>query len=221
MHAKSVCLTAAVLFLACTRAGLDISGTTTETNTSTSAALQGYISRSDGTPVFNADVILHDQQQDTVTTPGNSQASIHSARTKSNSNGFFRFDSLAIGDYVIESNDHDTLGFLLGASVKPGDTLIEADGIVEPLGSIEGSVDTADFLHPGNVTIRLPQIERVVRANNAGSFVLDKLPAWNYVLRGSVDDTLISLVTDTIPIPVTPGTVTHVNIRSKKGKILN
>jgi hypothetical protein len=210
-----------VLFLACSRSGLYITGTTTETNTSTVAAMLGHISYGDGTPVSNADIILHNQQNVTATALGKIQASVRSGRTKSDSDGFFRFNSVDTGQYLIEANDRDIMGVLLKTEVRPGDTLVEVNGTVGDFGSIEGKVDTADFKHPGNVTIRLPEIERMVRANNDGSFVFDSLPVWDYVLRGSIGDTLLSLVTDTLTIPVSPDTVTHVNVRSKKGKILD
>ncbi len=216
-------LSAAMLLaaLTCTGRNGSIAGTTTETNTGTTASVAGRIERSDGTLVCNAIVILHDEQNDSVTALAKAAPRILTETTRSRADGYFRFDSVDTGGYLIEVNDHDTMGVLLPATVLPGDTLVEANGIVARCGSIVGQVDTADFSRPETVSITLPEIGRTAKVGRDGAFSISDLPAWNYLLRGYIDTSMISLTTDTGSVPVKPGNATSVEIRSKNGKPVN
>jgi hypothetical protein len=203
------------LFLACTASGPDIAGTTTETNTS--AAIQGHINRQDGTPVSNAQIMLHYQQTVTASL-GKILTPIREGTAQSNGDGFFRFDSVYAGNYLLEVLAPDSSGVMLKVKVGSGDTLIDVTGMAEQLGAIVGEADTSDIPHPESLTIRLLEIGRTVNLNRDGSFAIRDLPVWNYQLRASAGDTLVGLVTDSTFISVIAGGVTHVNIRAKKGK---
>jgi len=201
----------AVLFLLCSNRGLELSGTTTETESGKEAAIEGLIVYSDSSPVKGADVVLHDQSLVKIITLEKKLAGISSGSTVTNINGFFRFNSVDTGHFLIEINDHDTLGALLKAQVRPQDTLVEANGVLQRLGSIQGRVDTSKIKGAGLDSIYLPEIERKIAIDSAGYFSINNLPAWNYQIRVIMIDSLIHFPADTFPIKVNPGDTTKIS----------
>jgi hypothetical protein len=201
----------ALIFLFCSRMSNDLAGTTTETESGTKAAIEGLIVYSDSSPVNGAEVILHDQQHIKIIELRKTLAGISSGITLTNINGFFRFDSVDTGHFLVEINDHDSLGALLKAEVKPKDTLVEANGVLRRLGCIQGRIDTSKIKRSGSDSIYLPEIQRYVVIDSAGFFTINNVPVWSYQLRVKIGDSLIRLPADTIAVPVSSGDTTHVS----------
>ena len=161
-----------------------------------------------------ANVILHDQQFVThigvvgvgkLAAATSTMALLTSGTTWTNINGFFRFDSVDTGGYLVEINDHDTLGAVLPARVNPKDTLVVVSGTLTHCGTITGNIDTSQ-LHGSQVKgVYVPELGRLVSVDSAGNFTIPNLPAWNYHLRFVVGDTFATLPTDSVPVQVTSG----------------
>jgi len=207
---KTCLLIPALLLLFCSRSDNDIAGTMSETDTG--CAIVGLVQYVDSSAVVGADVILHDQALVRRMILGKQQAQclIRTGITTTNINGFFRFDSVDTGGFLVEINDHDTRGAVVPVSIAPEDTLVQANGVLRRLGMIVGVVDTAKLPSGGAWSILLPEIGRTARIDSAGHFVLDRLPAWNYLIRVSAGDSLVALNSDTIRVPVTPSDTTRI-----------
>jgi hypothetical protein len=201
----------ALLILFCSKGGHDLAGTTTETDSGTKAAIEGLIIYSDSSPVHGADVILHDQSLINIIMLGKKMAGIRSGSSVTNINGFFRFDSVDTGHFLVEVNDHDTLGALLKAQVRPQDTLVEANGVLRRMGSIQGRVDTSKIKGAGLDSVYLPEIGLKVAIDSAGYFTINNLPVWNYQVRVSIGDSIVHLPADTALITVVQGDTTRLS----------
>jgi hypothetical protein len=178
----------------------------------------------DSTPVSGADVILHDQSQLTRLTLSKRLANpalIRSGSTKTNINGFFRIDSVDTGGYLVEINDHDSLGAVLPTQINPGDTLKKVNGILQKLGTIIGKLDTTGIGRTNADSIYLPELGRKVGIDSAGNFVITDLPVWNYQIRLAIRDTVVKLPNDSIPVPVKAADTTRIiSFGSKSGSVL-
>lgn len=201
-----------LLAIFCSNSG-DVAGTTTETQTGKPAAIEGLImyDTSFNSPVNDADVVLHDQSTIMIMALAKRGSLIRSGQTITNINGFFRFDSVDTGKYLIEINDHDTLGAIISATVHPTDTLVNANGILRRLGCLDGKINTDLISGTEQMRVFLPEIQRIVMVDTDGYFYIDKLPAWNYrisVIRG---DSAIGTLADNVVIPVHSGDTTYVS----------
>ena len=197
------------LMFFCSKAGKDIAGTTTETTTG--AAIEGLIVYSDSAPVVGASVILHDQRLVKLISLSKRSALVRSGTTETNINGFFHFNSVDTGGYFVEINDHDSLGALLNAQVKPKDTLVECNGVLKRLGSIIGKVDLRQITVIDSIKIYLPEINIKVAVDSSGNFTITNLPGWNYVIRVTVGDSIIRFPNDTVRVPVVSGDTTRIS----------
>lgn len=208
-------------FLSCSCSNNNIAGVGSETDTG--CAVAGLIQFSDSVPICGADVILHDQSQLTKITLSKRLAKvalIRSGNTKTNINGFFRIDSVDTGGYLVEINDHDSLGAVLPTKINPGDTLKQVNGILQKFGTIIGKVDTTGIGKNNTASIYLPEIGRTVSVDSAGNFVINDLPAWNYQVRFAIQGTIIRLPLDSISIPVKPADTTLIiSFGSKSGTV--
>ena len=103
----------AAILLSCTGYShvYEVSGTLSETDTG--CALEGFVVYSNGTSASKAKVLLHDMQSVSVITLHNKTDLIRSGITQTSLNGFFSFDSVDTGKFIIEVNDHDSLGVLV------------------------------------------------------------------------------------------------------------
>ena len=209
-------------FLSCSCSNNGIAGTGSETDTGCTVA--GLVQYSDSTAVVHAGVILHDQRlikKITLNKTATALVLIRSGSTFTNINGFFRFDSVDTGGYLVEINDHDTLGAILPATVKPKDTLVQVNGTLKRCGLIIGKVDTTGIGKNKNVSIFLPEIDRIIAVDSAGNFIINNLPVWNYQLRLAVQDTIVRLPLDTVSIPVkTADTTWVISFGSKSGTVI-
>lgn len=205
---KNILVSLFCIFLSCS-CNNNLAGTTSETDTGCTVA--GLIVYSDSTPTVNSDVTLHDQQlikRIVLSKHAAAPILIRSGHTRTNINGFFQFDSVDTGGYLIEINDHDTLGAIIPATVKPIDTFIQVKGTLKRFGTIIGRVDTAGFGINRNPMIYLPEIGRTIAIDSNGYFIISNLPVWDYQLRYAIQDTVVRLPLDTIPIPVKPADTT-------------
>jgi hypothetical protein len=210
------------IFFACSKLSNNLAGTASETDTG--GAIAGLIQYSNSTAVVHAIVILHEQRMvksiflnKMITLP----LLINSGTTYTNSNGFFRFDSVDTGDYLVEINDHDTLGAVLPATVKPNDTFIQVNGTLSRCGTIIGKVDTTGFGTNKHPAIFLPEIGRIIDVDLAGNFIINNLPVWNYQLRLAIQDTIKRLPLDNVLIPVQPADTTLItSFGSKSGSVV-
>jgi hypothetical protein len=209
-------------FLSCSCSNNNIAGVGSETDTGCTVA--GLIQYSDSTAVVHAGVILHDQRlikKITLNKMAAVPVLIRSGSTITNINGFFRFDSVDTGGYLVEVNDHDTLGAILPATVKPKDTLVQVNGTLKRYGIIIGKVDTAGIGKNKNVSILLPEIGRIITVDSAGNFIIKNLPVWNYQMRLAIQDTVIRLPLDSVLIPVKPADTTWIiSFGSKSGTVI-
>jgi hypothetical protein len=213
-------LPAFLLFCSC--ATNNVAGTGSETDTGCSVA--GLIRYGNSMPVIHADVLLHDLRLVKRNTLSKQQAGaglIRSGYTQTNVNGFFHFDSVDTGGYLVEINDHDTLGAVLPAQVAQGDTLRNVNGTVRKFGTIVGKIDTTGIGKNKIVTIYLPELGRTVPVDSIGNFVIKNLPAWNYQMRLAVQDTIVRLPLDSILVPVKTAETTRItSFGSKSGTVL-
>lgn len=217
----SCLLSVLCIFLSCSRLINNLAGTASETDTG--GAIVGLVQYSNSTAVVHAIVIVHEQRmiKSIILNKMAAPILIRSGTTFTNSNGFFRFDSVDTGSYLVEINDNDTLGAVLPATVKPSDTFIRVNGTLSRCGTIIGKVDTTGFGTNKHPAIYLPEIGRIINVDSAGNFIINNLPVWNYQLRLAIEDTIVRLPLDSVLIPVQPADTTVINsFGSKSGSVV-
>jgi PKD repeat protein len=192
--------------------GDKLAGTSNETQTGKPAAMVGLIVYSDSAPVNGANVILHDQNavKEIVMPLGKRAALIQSGQTKTNINGFFRFDSVDTGKYFVEVNDHDTLGALLQATVHEYDTLVQVNGVLKRTGSVEGQIDTSLVSKNGRTYVYVVELQEQVAVDSTGAFAIKNLPPYSYTLVVLHDTVVVKSPLDTAKVTVQGGDTTHV-----------
>jgi hypothetical protein len=205
--------------LSCVSPTTKTTGTLSETDTG--CAIEGLIQYSGKAPVSNAIVTLHDQRILKIITLAKQKALIRSANAKTNINGFFRIDSVDTGKYLVEINDHDSLGALVPAKVLPKDTFVTVNAILGRFGTIVGKIDTGTIHAIKNPAIYLPEINQRVTIYASGYFVINNVPAYVYHIRFASGDSAITFPSDSVQIPVLPGDTTRVeSLGAKTGTII-
>jgi hypothetical protein len=67
----------------------------------------------------------------------------------------------------------------------------------------------------------MPEINKIVHFDSTGFFIISELPEWRYQIRIAVNDTIISLPSDSILVSVTAGDTARIdNFSSRKGSVL-
>ena len=207
------------IVLSCVSPTTRTAGTISETDTG--CVIEGLVQYSSKTPVSNAIVTLHDQQILKIITLAKQKVLIRSGNTKTNINGFFQIDSVDTGKYLVEINDHDSLGALVPAKVLPKDTLVTVNAILGRFGTIIGKIDTGAIHTIKNPVIYLPEINQRITIYASGYFVINNLPAYVYHIRFASGDSVITMPTDSVQIPVSPGDTTFFqSLGAKKGSII-
>jgi hypothetical protein len=196
-----------LLLFRCTHVDNNIAGTSNETQT-----VVGIVTYGNGNPVKTAKVILHDPY--VIETGLNKLAkrttSVGIRSTKTNAEGFFRFDSVNRGKYYIEVNDRDSLGAVKEIAVDKIDT-VHASCTVQPLGAIAGTIDTSLIAKSGETYVYVTQLQqRVPVVPRTGAFEIDNLPPYNYSLRIFHDTIAVASPFDSTKILVTKGDTTLV-----------
>jgi hypothetical protein len=181
-------------------------GTISETDTA--CVIDGWVKYSDGKNVSNAEVVLHLQKTITSLNKTHAQTTLPE---KTDSIGFFKFDSIGKGNYLIEINDSNFHGALVPLIVKPFDTLISVKAVVTQFGCIIGKIDTAIISFKGATVLYVPELNRTVHIDSSGNFVIPKLPEWNYQLLVVVKDSIIRLPTDSLHFSVLAGDTTRIS----------
>jgi hypothetical protein len=194
------------IVLSCVSPTTRTTGTISETDTG--CVIEGLVQYSSKAPVSNAIVTLHDQQILKIITLAKQKILIRSGNTKTNINGFFQIDSVDTGKYLVEINDHDSLGALVPAKVLPKDTLVTVNAILGRFGTIIGKIDTGAIHTIKNPVIYLPEINQRITIYASGYFVISNLPAYVYHIRFASGDSVITMPTDSVQIPVSPGDTT-------------
>lgn len=210
---RSTFVTTLCLALACSLSG-DLSGTITESDTGAiGCIISGYALRGDSTPVANADALLHDQRLVAGRGLTKRLDLIRSGRTTTDSSGFFHFDSVDTGRFLVELNDHDSLGAIVQADVDTADTLLWLDGTLRPHGCIVGFIDTSVVHGYGDpMLVVLPEIGRVAEIDSGGRFVIAAVPEWSYVIRLAAGDSIVESPLDTLLVEVSPSDTARVRV---------
>jgi hypothetical protein len=161
----------------------------------------------DSLPAQAAAVTVHNRNAvphlEPVSVPQGTQAR---GRTVTDSNGFFRIDSVDFGEYYVECNDRDSLGALVETRVSPGDTLIRVDAMLKPMGALRGRLDTAETRPIASFSVYIVQLDRALPVDAAGGFELSRIPPASYTLHVFDRDTLRVSFLDGMDITVDPGT---------------
>jgi hypothetical protein len=214
---KTLIMLFIILVLACVKNPDRVSGTISETDTG--CVIEGWVKYSDNKNVLNAEVILHLQRS--VISINAKTHSPSAPSEKTDSLGFFKFDSVSKGKYLIEIHDNNSQGAIVPISVEPLDTLIKIKAYVTQLGCIIGKIDTTNIHVKINTILYMPEINKIVHFDSTGFFIISELPEWRYQIRIAVNDTIISLPSDSILVSVTAGDTARIdNFSSRKGSVL-
>ena len=122
---------------------------------------------------------------------------------KTDTQGFFQFDSVPKGDYCIQAFDSSSHGARVLFSVDgTGGRIMLEPAIMDTTGSISGTINYLGPDRPGfpKVIIAVFGMDRWTVANDAGEFILSDLPSGKYVLRISTptNAALIATVPETM-----------------------
>lgn len=171
----------ALLFACENPVRVEVAGGASETE----ATVAGRVLRSDGTPAPGATVRLRPSYflSDTGA-PGLPKGL---ARTRgdavTDADGYFRFDSVFLGNYAIEAADVGRGGARLEASVNGNLDRMETGPVVlAPLSELRGRI----VLPPGSkgaAYVRVYGLDRSVKADSLGRFTLSGMPAGSYDIK--------------------------------------
>jgi hypothetical protein len=127
-----------------------------------------------------------------------SEHSIQDRRT--DTQGFFQFDSVPKGDYCIQAFDSSSHGakvlfFVDGNS----DRMMLAPATMDTTGSISGKINYSGPIRPNfpKIIVAVYGMDRWTAANEAGDFTLSDLPSGKYTLRISTSSN--ASYTTTVP----------------------
>jgi hypothetical protein len=165
----------------------------------------GFAVRQDGKSAVNATVYARYQ-----TTANNSKT--NSTRglkrydsTTVTSAGYFEFDSLDTGKYVVELNDHDTAGALVSAEItKPKPVCILPTVILAEFGVIMGKLPDS-LLCKDSIYVFIPSLNRLLYVNLKNVFTGTRIPAGVYTLLLLCGDKMVASSLDTVHLKVEPG----------------
>jgi hypothetical protein len=165
---KSIGMTLALLWAACSPTHDLQSGTTDETST-----VCGKVTYSNGTPA--ADVSLKIFQDSAV-------APLRQAGTASD--GTFNFDSLAPGAYGISAEGGDSVVAYAGSILVHPQELVTRNLTLEPASSLTAYVRLQGGENPHTVLVQTLGIDKTARPDSAtGKFTIKKLARGGYALR--------------------------------------
>jgi hypothetical protein len=170
--------------------------------------LVGYAVRQNGTAALNAKTTL--RYQSTIMQIANGQVSSVTGlkrydSTLINSAGSYSFDLIDTGKYIIEINDHDSMGALVQAEITRTRLICLIPTVaLAKLGAIKGRIP--DSLICGDSTfIYIPELNRLLPINKKGFFIGNLVPKGVYSLRLVCGRKLISSPWDTLHLNVLPG----------------
>jgi hypothetical protein len=206
----------------------NVAGTSVETDTGTSCKVLGLMEYANGTPVVGAAVRLIDSAAVQVMMVGSAKtralakanALIRSGLTTTDPTGFFQFDSVDTSKYYVLVNDHDLLGGKFMAVVDTGDTVIRVNGILQRMGTVQGSIDTSLLNKNGWTFVYVPEVNEKVLVGTDGTFILGVLPPGTYTIKLVYGNTVQASPLDSVTVPVkSDSTTTLQNIGTGYGAV--
>lgn len=211
--------------------GLDCSRHDTVSVTETdTGVITGWVTGPDRQGIGDADVILHnaDKVKAVASIRGSVNAlakrtvvaATNSDSAKTSPAGFFTFESVKIGHYYIEVNDHDSRGAVAEVFVTEDDPEPEPDTlVVGHFGTIKGSLYNTSADSNAKY-IYIIEIDRKVPIDSLGRFLVDNVPARDYTVRLIQNGLIIPSLLDTLVISVVQqDTAKAYNIGTETGSI--
>lgn len=157
------------------------------------ARVTGSLRHGDGSPA--ADILLHLRARDHWASPDSgtqvplAAAAETSADKRTDSQGFFAFDSVPKGTYRIEGTDGGGLGILIEVDVDGKAARIAlAPAFLGATGSIAGKINYLGVIprvYP-KITVAAYGTDRATFTTNDGSYILSDLPEGSYKLHISM-----------------------------------
>jgi hypothetical protein len=182
------------------------------TDTETGPKVAGLVKREDGSPAAGALVLLRpDDYLGTDPTGADTLGRAESGGTildaLCDSTGSFTFDSVAMGEYVVEARDREIKAAAIRFKVdRPKGRFTLDASKVRSMGAIAGRVGFSDG-SPGRVLVRIFGLERAALTDASGAYFFGNVPAGEYTLHFSGLDPFI-LPADSRSLPVNANTTT-------------
>lgn len=124
---------------------------------------------------------------------------------KTDTQGFFRFDSVPEGDYCIQAFDSSSHGATVLFSVDGNSNrIVLAPAVMDTTGSISGTIAYRGPPRAGypKVIVAVFGMDRWTATNDSGGFILSDLPSGRYTLRVSTPTD--AALTATVPEVLLP-----------------
>ena len=154
--------------------------------------ITGSIKRLDGSPA--ADIPLHLRPQTHLGSPDTTQTPAPSGRTlqdgRTDTQGFFVFDSVPKGEYRIQAMDTNGRGAIIEVSADGLSPRLELKpAFLDSTGTIMGQINYLGEIKGGypKITIAVYGTDRATFATKTGAYVLSDLPPGKYKLHISYD----------------------------------
>jgi hypothetical protein len=180
-------------------------GTLSETDTA-----YGTVRRANGDVVAGASVKLHPQTSDGKVRLGKRASRPSCDSVKTDNDGYFIFESLQPGVYVIEINERDFFGAIIKVTFDSLKQTKEVGAVLDTLGCVSGELDPSDSIVIKGAAFYLPEIHRVARLDSDGRFFIPSLPAWNYRYSTAIGDSIARELPDSVRISVLAGDTTRI-----------
>lgn len=200
------------VILICLQCSKPVSVTETDTG-----QISGWVVDKQGRNVRDADVLLRSADITRDVAPGS--RAVDSVRTSTE--GFFRFSGIAAGDYLIEINDHDSLGSVAEVTIIKESPVTSVDTIeIGKLGIIRGSIDPS-MIGGDSTFLYIVELDRRIPVDSLGRFLTGHLPAREYTIRLVTNTTVTPSRLDTVVISVMEeDTVAAYNIGTRSGSVI-
>lgn len=154
--------------------------------------ITGSIKHLDGSPA--ADIPLHLRPQTHLSSPDTNQTPSPAGRTmqdgRTDTQGFFVFDSVPKGEYRIEAMDTNGRGAVIEVSVVGESPRLELKpAFLDSTGTLAGQINYLGEIKGGypKITIAVYGMDRATFATYTGAYVLSDLPPGIYKLHISYD----------------------------------
>ncbi|MFP4242600.1 MAG: hypothetical protein ACLFQB_12200 [Chitinispirillaceae bacterium] len=213
---KYLLLIPELLFFVCAIEPPNVAGVS-ETD---SGQITGYVVYRDGGYCSGADVIIRDEKmvkkidvalEKTRQTKSGHDEDLIIDSTKTSPAGIFVFDSVDPGNYLIEVNDHDSLGALVEAQVLFDKPICEIDSIfLQRMGSFTGKVNPDLIEKSGEYRIYIPELNRYYKIDSEGKCEGGSLPPYEYTIHLVAQDSIIESPFDTLSLIVQEDNTTKV-----------
>lgn len=170
------------------------------------ARVTGSLKNRNGSPASG--IALHLRTRDHLVSPdGHAPAPARSGASqdqRTDSQGFFAFDSVPAGDYRIEAGDDLGTGALIDVAVGPkAGSVSLSPAYLDSTGSLSGKINYRGSVWPvfPKITIAAYGTDRFTYATSDGSYILNDLPPGAYRLHITAD----TLAVEVPEIQVTAG----------------